>query len=150
MESLRQRNRKINGLAAASIPQQHRALVRDKSSRLGRPIQDKSQIAPAPMSNMLMIVVVMLVGGQLQYRSGLPSNELRNLQNLAVGEFQRVMLNVQVILINLPEARDLVIQSSLARKLQAKKTDGAFVLNVLVEGEFRSGSRQTATSGGLS
>jgi hypothetical protein len=88
---------------------------------------------------MRMIVLVLLsVDGQLQHRSGLATDELRNLQNLPVREFQRIMLDVRIIYINLPEARDLVINTSLARKLNAKKTAGAVVLNVFVKGEFRS------------
>jgi hypothetical protein len=46
------------------------------------------------------------------------------------------VLNVPIVHIDLPEARDLVIHMSLA-----KKTEGAFVPDIVIERQFRSGQK---------
>src|SRR5262249_19159050 len=74
---------------------------------------------------------------QLQYRSGLASRQLRELENLPIWEFQRIVLNVRIVDIDLPKAGDLVIHTRLA-----KKAEGAVVPDlVVVEGQFRSGQQ---------
>src|SRR5215469_5243717 len=73
---------------------------------------------------------------QLQHRGGLASNQLRELKNLAIGEFQRIVLNVRIVHIDLPKACDLVIHTGLA-----KKAEGAVVADIVVEGQFRSGQQ---------
>src|SRR5215469_2931889 len=71
---------------------------------------------------------------QLQHRGGLASNQLRELKNLAIGEFQRIVLNVRIVHIDLPKACDLVIHTRLA-----KKAEGAVVPDLVGEGQFCSG-----------
>ena len=88
---------------------------------------------------MLVFVFVLLrIDRQLQYRSGLPCHKLGNLQNLPIRKFQCVVLDVRIIRIDFTEARDLVINTSLARKLYPKKTPGLLILNILIKCEFRS------------
>jgi hypothetical protein len=69
---------------------------------------------------------------QLQHRSGLAFHQLRELQNLPIGEFQRVVLNVRITQLDLAKARDLVIDAGVA-----KETEGAVVPDLIVEGQFR-------------
>ena len=57
---------------------------------------------------------------------------------------QRV-LSVRIVHVDLPKPRDLMIDTGVA-----KETEGAVVLNLIVEGQFRSRRRQTATLGGWS
>ena len=73
---------------------------------------------------------------QLQHRGGLASDQLRDLQNLPIWEFQRIVLNVRIVHIDLPKARNLVIYMGLA-----KKAEGAVVPDIVVEGQFRSGQQ---------
>jgi hypothetical protein len=73
---------------------------------------------------------------QLQHRSGLASDQLRELQNLPIWEFQRVVLNVRIIHIDLPEACHLVANTGLAK--QAERT---VVPDVVIERQFRSGQQ---------
>ena len=82
------------------------------------------------------MLVVLCRDRQLQHRSGLASDQLRNLQNLPIREFQRIVLNVRIVHIDLPKACDLVIYTGLA-----KKAEGAIVPDILVEGQFRSGQQ---------
>src|SRR5579864_4297299 len=82
------------------------------------------------------MLVVLGRNGQLQHRCGLASDQLLDFQNLPIWEFQRVVLNVRIVHIDLPKACDLVIHTGLA-----KKPEGAIVLDVVVEGQFRSGQQ---------
>ncbi len=63
-----------------------------------------------------------------------PATSRANLQNLPIEEFQRIVLNVRIVQIDLPKAGDLVIHAGLA-----KKAEGAVVPNLVVEGQLRSG-----------
>src|SRR5436853_6164835 len=71
---------------------------------------------------------------QLQHCSGLASDQLRNLQNLPIWEFQRIVLNVRIVHIDLPKASDLVVHTPVA-----KKAEGVIVSDIVIEGQFRSG-----------
>jgi hypothetical protein len=73
---------------------------------------------------------------QLQDRGGLATDQLRDLQNLPIWKFQRIVLNVRIVHIDLPKACDLVIHTSLA-----KKAEGALIPDIVVEGQFRSGQQ---------
>jgi hypothetical protein len=73
---------------------------------------------------------------QLQHRSGLASDQPRELQNLPIWEFQRIVLNVRIVHIDLPKACDLVIHTGFA-----KKAEGAIVPDIVVESQFRSGQQ---------
>src|SRR5829696_8780378 len=73
---------------------------------------------------------------QLQDRGGLATDQLRDFQNLPIWKFQRIVLNVRIVHIDLPKTCDLVIHTSLA-----KKAEGALVLDIIVEGQFRSGQQ---------
>src|SRR5215469_1248566 len=73
---------------------------------------------------------------QLQHRGGLASNQLRELKNLAIGEFQRIVLNVRIVHIDLPKACDFVIHTRLE-----KRAEGAVVPALVVEGHFCSGQQ---------
>ncbi len=73
---------------------------------------------------------------QLQHRGGLASDQLRELQNLPIWEFQRIVLNVRIVHIDLPKACDLVIHTGFA-----KKAEGAVVADIVVEGQFGSGQQ---------
>jgi hypothetical protein len=77
------------------------------------------------------MLVVLYRDRQLQHRGGLASDQLRELQNLPIWEFQRVVLNMRIVHIDLPEASDLVLHTRLAKK-------AAVVPDLVVEGEFRS------------
>jgi hypothetical protein len=55
---------------------------------------------------------------------------------LSIWEFQRVVLNVPIVHIDLPEAGNLVIHMGLA-----KKTEGAVVPDFVIERQFRSGQK---------
>src|SRR5262249_46653361 len=72
----------------------------------------------------------------MQHRSGLAVHQLGRLQNVSIGEFQRVVLNVPIVHIDLPEAGNLVIHMGLA-----KKTEGAVVPDFVIERQFRSGQK---------
>src|SRR5215472_9109050 len=85
--------------------------------------------------------VVLYRDRQLQHRGGLASDQLRELHNLAIREFQRVVLNVRNVQIDLPEARDLVLHTGLAKK-------AAVVADLIVEGQFRSGQQADRHLGG--
>src|SRR5262249_61284073 len=73
---------------------------------------------------------------QLQHRCGLASGQLRDLQNLPIREFQRIVLNVRIVDIDLPKASNLVIHTGLT-----EKAESAVVPDIVVEGEFRSGQQ---------
>ena len=64
------------------------------------------------------------------------TDQLRDLQNLPIWEFQRIVLNVLIVHIDLPKACHLVIHTGLA-----KKAEGAVVPDIVVEGQFRSGQQ---------
>ncbi|WP_319798018.1 hypothetical protein [Nitrobacter sp.] len=86
----------------------------------------------------MIVVVALCIDRQLQHRRGLTGNELRDFEDLSVGEFQSVVLNVRIVLVNLSEARHLMIHPRLAPELHAKKTELAPEPNIFVEGKFRS------------
>src|SRR5262252_6827545 len=73
---------------------------------------------------------------QLQHRGGLAGGQLIDLQNLPIWKFQRIVLNVRIVQIDLPKACDLVIHTGLA-----KKAEGAFISDIVVEGEFGPGQQ---------
>ena len=88
------------------------------------------------------MLVVMCRNRQLQNRSGLASDQLLDLQNLPIWEFQRVVLNMRVVHVDLPEACDLVIHTRLA-----KKAEGPIVPDILVKGQLRSGQQADRNPG---
>ena len=73
---------------------------------------------------------------QLQHCGGLASDQLRDLQNLPIWEFQRIVLNVRIVHIDLPKACVFVSHTGLATK-----AEGAVVLDIVFEGQFRSGQQ---------
>src|SRR5690348_5566130 len=73
---------------------------------------------------------------QLQHRSRLACDQLRELENLSIREFQRVVLNVWVIHIDLPKSCDLVVHTSIA-----KETKRAVVPDFVVKGQLRPGQQ---------
>jgi hypothetical protein len=72
--------------------------------------------------------------GQLQYRSALPGDQPSELQNLPVWEFQRIVVEVRIVHLDLAKTRNLVLDTA-----RAKKAEGAVVPDLVVEGQFRSG-----------
>jgi len=80
------------------------------------------------------MLVVLYHSRQLQYPSGLASGQLRQLHNLPIWEFHRIVLNVRIVQSDLPKACDLMIHTGIP-----KKAEGAIVPDVVVKGQFRSG-----------
>src|SRR4051812_44411266 len=73
---------------------------------------------------------------QLQDRGDLAIDQLRDLQKLPIWKFQRIVLNVRIVHFDLSKTCDLVIHTSLA-----KKAKGAFVPDIILERQFRSGQQ---------
>ena len=82
------------------------------------------------------MLVVMGRNRQLENRGGLARDQLLDLQNLPIREFQRIVLNVRIVHVDLPEACNLVIHTRFT-----KKAEGPIVLDILVEGQLRSGQQ---------
>ena len=74
---------------------------------------------------------------QLQHRCGLTGNQPRHHHNLSAGKFQRVMMDVRVIHIDLAESGDAMLDPRFA-----EHAEGAVKLDVVVEGEL--GAREQA------
>src|SRR4051794_11306958 len=85
---------------------------------------------------MLCMLGMLCRDRQLQDGGDLAIDQLRDLQKLAIGKFQRIVLNVRIVHIDLPKTCDLVIHTSLA-----KKAEGTLVPDIIVEGHFRSGQQ---------
>jgi hypothetical protein len=66
----------------------------------------------------------------------LAGDQLGDLQNLPIGEFQRVVLNMRIVEIDLPKAGDPVIHMGLA-----EEAEGAVVPDIVVEGQLRPGQQ---------
>ena len=80
---------------------------------------------------------------QLQHGRALALAEQRHQHAAAVGKFDRVMVTVRHMAVDLAELADAEIDL-------AGPDPAVVVSDVLGEGEFRSGSMQTATLGSLS
>ena len=65
---------------------------------------------------------------KLQHGSSLAGNEARNLHNLAVREFKRIVMRVWISHIDLTKPCNLVIYAHLA-----EKAEDAIVLDIVVE-----------------
>lgn len=90
----------------------------------------------------MLMLIVRHCDRQLQHRGSLARYQPVDLQNLSIWEFQRIVLNVRIVHIDLPEASDPVIHTALAKaRAQEAKTEGAVVLDVIVKREFRSGQQ---------
>ena len=73
---------------------------------------------------------------QLQHGRVLTFAQMSQQHDLAIGELQRIMMDLRLVLVDLPESSHLV--SNLAQWLP--KTDG-LILHVLLEGEFGAGKQ---------
>jgi hypothetical protein len=73
---------------------------------------------------------------QLQHPSCLPSHQLRELQNLPIWEFHRIVLNVRILKSDLTKACDLMFHKAIPKKAEA-----AIVPDIVVKGQFRSGQQ---------
>src|SRR5215471_7677298 len=69
-------------------------------------------------------------GWQLHYRNALSFNEARHEHDLAAGEFQRVMVHVPLVPIDLPEASDP------RRNRAAAIAEQIVEFDIALEGEF--------------
>ena len=67
-------------------------------------------------------------GRKLQHGSSLAGNQTRNLHNLAVREFKRIVMRVWIGHIDLTKPRNLVIYAHLT-----EKAEGTLVLDIVVE-----------------
>ena len=79
---------------------------------------------------------------QLQHGGGLTGDKPRDQHHLATRKFERVMMDVRIVHIELPEPGNLVLHARLP-----EQTESAVIFDLLLEGEFGAGSRQTTTSG---
>jgi len=90
---------------------------------------------------MLLVVIVMLCRDWQLHHSGiLTGQQSVNLQKIPTWEFQRIMLDVWIIHIDLPKARNPVTHT-VAKDPLAKnaKTEGTIKFDIIVKGELRSG-----------
>ena len=80
----------------------------------------------------------------LQHGRALARRQPRHQDNLAAGKFERVVVDVRIVHVDLAEAGHFVLNARLA-----EQTEGAVVFNVAREGELGAG-HQTHGDVGLS
>jgi hypothetical protein len=73
---------------------------------------------------------------QLQDRGALSRHQSCDHHDLAAGKFQRVMVDVRIVHVDLPESGNLLFDTGLAE--QAK---GTIVLDLFIEGDFGAGQQ---------
>src|SRR5262249_55591426 len=98
------------------------------------PVQGDARLGRADKVSSFNRLWMLCRNRQLQHRGGLSNDQLRDLHNLPVWEFQCIVMNVRIVYIDLPKARHLVIHTSLAKET-------AVVPDLIVEGQFRSGQQ---------
>jgi hypothetical protein len=116
-----------------------RALLRTSLARLWRNLLDRPL---APRRAFLGLRVIAGRRRQLQHRGALAGRQPRHHDDLAAWEFERVMMDVGVIHVDLPESGNFVLDPSLA-----EQAEGAIVLNLLVEGDLGAGQQTNRNIG---
>jgi len=71
--------------------------------------------------------------GNLQYGRVLTGDQPRDQHDLSVREFERVVVDVRIVHVDLPESGNLVIHAR-----SAERPESALVLDVFVESQFRT------------
>ena len=82
---------------------------------------------------LLLAAALMRGGRQLQHCCGLAGNQPRHHYDLAAGKFQRVMMDVRVVHIDLAESGHAMLNLGFA-----KHAEGAVELDLFVESELRA------------
>jgi hypothetical protein len=88
--------------------------------------------------------VIARVCRQLQYGGALTGDQPRNHHDLSIREFERVVVDVRIVHVDLPESGNLVIHARSAERLKARS-----YWTFSSKANSVPGSKQTATSGSL-
>jgi hypothetical protein len=94
-----------------------------------------------------LLVLGMLAGSRkLQYRRALSFTQLSHQHDLAVREFEGVVMDMQQIHVHLPELRDLFLETP-DREARSETIERIVALDLLIEGDLGPGEEANCDVG---